>query len=282
MRRIGYVLLQVFMYGCATAAWFIAIHASDPSRAHRDSQLIAGGLLVFLPLIIGGQKERDARRERDESRADASQYQSFYELAREAGAEYEARLALTSRVLALLSTLTGRIATTASTGQQELKGQLKRLVVDSAVQLCGPTGETRAIFYRLHNGVLIADAQAGRADLPRTAEFHSTDPRGAMCLQAVSGRQVIYVPDWENDPPPAWVPPPPGAPYRTTIVVPVFAGPESFGMLTIDNPEPYVLPPEAVDVAKALGYVLGAGLAIVAPVPPSANRHRKDAAQRDE
>lgn len=176
-------------------------------------------------------------------------------------AQSDLRVAMAD-VLEPLTALLGSIHKAHGPAQVELKGNAVQMVLNSAAGMVD-TQRARACFFRNEPGPprrLRPEKWAGRSGRPHT-EFEAGRPDGDAALTMVRERERRYCPDVDPDPPPGWSGTTSG--YRTFVAVPVYAGDECFGMLTVDALAPGDLATEAesglVDVfAHLLGVILSA------------------------
>jgi len=140
-----------------------------------------------------------------------------------------------------------------------LRGQSIQALLNCAAGVVG-TDRARACFFRLASDPqrLVPQEHAGRSSRPRTT-FLAGNPDGDAALAMVNSRQRRYCLDVATDPPPGWSGTTSG--YSTFVSVPVWAGAEPLGMLTVDALAPGDLADEEgsglVDVfANLLGAIL--------------------------
>jgi len=142
------------------------------------------------------------------------------------------------------------------------KGRLKQLVVSLLAENIGPS-RARSAFYAYVSGSRRAlrfdDVWHGR-DHPPITLFDNQSARGSFVLGKViderdslfiTNMEIAIIPDWEND-----------RDYNTLIYVPVTAGEEIFGMLTIDAPSAGDLTEQDRVMTVLVGQLLAAGLGV--------------------
>jgi len=110
---------------------------------------------------------------------------------------------------------------------------------------------------------LVPTNNAGRSDQARTVFEEGTDAGDAVRAM-VDGDEIVYCRDIRQEQPLGWVADPSRS-YRTFISVPVTAGDEAFGMLTVNALEPDDLGDEDVSTMRVISAVLGAALALGGP-----------------
>jgi GAF domain-containing protein len=220
-----------------------------PPRTPADWSLVLGGAVaVAIPLYV--KSRRELRQEAATRSAEAL------------AIEMDAKLHLVlGDVITPIAEVVGRIHQSGDTTERSsLRGQLKQLVVEAVAHLCG-SERTRAIFFELKGRVMRSEAWTGRADPPHTL-FTDTpgDRRGQEALLLVEHRDFLMVDDVEAEAVPPGVRPRPGSQYRSFISIAVFCGDDSFGMLTVDAPEPHAFDETDLNVMRAMAQLLGTGL----------------------
>ena len=119
--------------------------------------------------------------------------------------------------------------------REELREQTIPMVLYSAALLIGPD-RVRACWFRLDDGsprALRPVLHEGRAGPPRTTFFERT-PRGNIAFELLATNTHLFCEDVRTSPPPGWDPAHPHE-YQTFLAVPVVAGDEAYGMLTVDS-----------------------------------------------
>lgn len=120
---------------------------------------------------------------------------------------------------------------------------------------------TRSVVYVLtsDNSALVQAERAGRRDPAQP--FTSKDERGRRALEWVSSsdKTPLHVEDSRQAPPSIWRGS--GASYRSFISVPIATLETSFGMLTVDDPEPGALTADDVPIVQLLAALLAVACA---------------------
>jgi GAF domain-containing protein len=120
--------------------------------------------------------------------------------------------------------------------REELREQTIPMVLYSAALLIGPD-RVRACWFRLDGGAspraLRPVLHEGRAGPPRTTFLEGT-PRGNIVFELLAANTHLFCEDVRTSPPPGWDPAHPHE-YQTFLAVPVVAGSEAYGMLTVDS-----------------------------------------------
>lgn len=140
-------------------------------------------------------------------------------------------------VLEPLTSLLGDINKAHGPYRRELQGQAVQAVLNSAAFVVD-TERARACFFRLEAGPpkrLKPEKWAGRSGKPHS-RFVAGAPDGDAVLKMIDEEDRRYCPDVDAEPPPGWSGTSSG--YRTFVAVPVFAGNECYGMLTVDALRP--------------------------------------------
>lgn len=129
----------------------------------------------------------------------------------------------------------------ASTKDQRapLAAELEAGILGAAARLLGPAERTRACWFVLRQEPeqpprLEPERHHGRVDEPATV-FVGGTPAGDDLLDSLAQRVPFRCDDVEEDPPPGWDPSR-AREYRSFLAVPVLAGAELYGMLTVDSP----------------------------------------------
>ena len=123
------------------------------------------------------------------------------------------------------------------------------------------TPRTRACFFEYSNGPpksLTSKTWKGRNRGPRGPYVEGT-ARGNAMLALLEGNQTKFVLDAEKEKIEGWSPT--TAEYRTFIAVPVIAGLDKFGLLTLDAPEPGDLREDDELQMRLFAQLLATGLA---------------------
>jgi hypothetical protein len=156
----------------------------------------------------------------------------------------------------------GRIATASRRERDELREQTIPMVLYSASLLIGPE-RVRACWFRLHNWRrprrLSPELSEGRADALRT-EFVEGTPSGNSVFELLTHNMHRFCRDVLTSPPAGWDPTHPHE-YRTFISVPVVAGNQAFGLLTVDSLLPGDLTEGDVPLLRLLAGLLADALA---------------------
>jgi GAF domain. len=199
---------------------------------------------------------RNSRRESATARAD--------ELAVQARAEM--RVAINDALSPLISALAELAAARAAADRKTLTERVLTLGVTVAAGLVDAV-RARSTLYQLDPAStgwrLVPTNNAGRSDQARTVFEEGTDAGDAVRAM-VDGDEIVYCRDIRQEQPLGWVADPSRS-YRTFISVPVTAGDEAFGMLTVNALEPDDLGDEDVSTMRVISAVLGAALALGGP-----------------
>jgi hypothetical protein len=179
----------------------------------------------------------------------ASEFQSY---AQEAGEQAIAEFWVTINNASAKMITALRAVLAQSRGQEKnrRRGQLQEAAVQSAFLACsGTVPHARAVFFRqdASGRRLRADTSAGRADESRRVFEKSADP---AVFEALRARETRLVDD-NNDP---------TCSYRTYCSVPVYVGTSSFGLLTLDSPQPYSITERERSILELFAGMLAAGL----------------------
>lgn len=217
----------------------------DGPSPGRWAMLAAAGVIAGIPAVLATHREHVIEQE---ARA-----------AEDLALQYETRLALAlGDAVTPIAHLLGRMASGPAGERALVRGQLVQRIVDAAAELCGAE-RARAAFFEISGDAMRPVAWAGRGDAP-TATFERGTPPGDVAHEIVARRAHLFVPDLAD--PPAGVEIGPHAEYSTFLSVAVYAGGDSFGLLTVDAVEVGDLDDGDVDVARALAQLLGVGLAL--------------------
>jgi GAF domain-containing protein len=219
-----------------------------PATAQGWGLVLAGAVAVAVPLWV---KSRRELRQAAETRS-----------AEALAIETDAKLRLVvGDVVTPIAEVVGRVhQASAKVEREQLRGQLKQLVVEAVASLCD--GErARAVFFQLDNGEMRAAAWFGRGDPPTTVFTDQPgDRRGQEALLLVRFHDYLLIDDVRADELPRGAEPRPGAGYRSFISVAVFSGDQNLGMLSVDAPEPHAFDDTDLNVMRAMAQLLGAGL----------------------
>lgn len=141
---------------------------------------------------------------------------------------------------------------------------LVQLVVDTVASFIGPS-RVRANYFHWEPGppqALVPERSSGRSRAPRTI-FSRGTPAGDAAFEMLDTEGERFCEDVQAEDVPGWDPNR-KVEYRTFLAVPVSAGQQAFGMLTVDAIHPGDLVPEDVALARVFAQILGAGLASIA------------------
>jgi hypothetical protein len=246
----GRLRTYIVAEACAVALGYVAATLRDgpPRTLPQWSLVVAGGVAVAVPLFIKSRRELRTQ----------AQARSVETLAIEADAKL--RLVV-GDVVTPVAELVGRVhQARAGPERAALRGQLKQLVVETVADLTDGD-RTRATFFELAGGVMRPQASTGRGDLPETVFTNDPgDRRGQEALLLVQHHDYLSVEDIHADRLPAGVQPRPDSSYSAFISVAVFCGEQTFGMLSVDAPEPGAFDETDLNVMRAMAQLLGAGL----------------------
>jgi len=134
-------------------------------------------------------------------------------------------------------------------------------VLDSAAHLAG-TGRVRACLFRFAQGtprMLVPSQYSGRVDDPLEPITEGT-AEGDLVFGMIRHNQHLFYPDLATSAPPGWRIAAPQT-YRSFAAVPVAAGQNAFGMLTVDALEPDGIRRTDVPLIRLLGGLLAVALA---------------------
>jgi GAF domain-containing protein len=243
-RLRSYVIAEALAIALGYAV--TTLQDGPPATPARWALVAAGGLAVAIPLWI--KSRRELRQEAETLSAEALAIESDTKL----------RLVV-GDVVTPIAEVVGRVHQ-AVAERESLRGQLKQLIVEAAANLCD--GErVRATFFELRGGAMRATAWFGRADPPTTVFTDEPDDRrGQEALLLVRFHDYLLVDDVRAEALPRGAEARPGASYRSFISVAVFCGEQSFGMLSVDAPEPRAFDETDLNVMRAMAQMLGAGL----------------------
>jgi GAF domain-containing protein len=225
-----------------------SLREGPPATPFQWTLIVVGAVAVAIPFAI--KSRRELRQEAAAARAEAI------------AIDMDARLRLiVGDVTAPIAEVVGRVHQARTPAERSsLGGQLLQLVVEAAANLCDGV-RTRACFFQLDHGAMAPVAWTGRSDAPTTVFTDAAgDRRGQEALLLVRFHDFLLVDDVLSEPLPPGVEARPGASYRSFISVAVFCGEQTFGMLTVDAPEPAAFDETDLNVMRALAQLLGAGL----------------------
>lgn len=134
--------------------------------------------------------------------------------------------------------------------RQRRRGQLEDAAVHSAFLACsGKVPHARAVFFKIESAGrrLRADTAAGRVDETRRVFEKGTHP--AVFDALVSRRSRLVADNGDED-----------SSYRTYCSVPVYVGSHTFGMLSLDSPEPGSITEREQSILELFAGMLAAGL----------------------
>ncbi len=156
----------------------------------------------------------------------------------------------------------GRIAVAGGRRErEERREQTIPMVLYSAAQLIGPD-RVRACWFELDDGSprkLRPVLHEGRAEPARTTFVEGT-PRGDIVFELLATNTHLFCEDVRVSPPTGWDPSHPHE-YRTFLAVPVVAGDEAYGMLSVDSLLPGDLTEGDVPLLRLLAGLLADALA---------------------
>ena len=145
--------------------------------------------------------------------------------------------------------------------REELREQTIPMVLYSAALLIGPD-RLRACWFELDDGsprALRPVLHEGRAGAPRTTFVEGT-PSGDPVFELLAVNTHRFCEDVDVAPPPGWDPTH-AHEYRTFLAVPVVAGDEAYGLLTVDSLVPGDLTVGDVPLLRLLAGLLADALA---------------------
>jgi hypothetical protein len=221
-------------------AFVVGVEVGTSAGSRRTRLLVLGATLTFASVALAafeGWRRDRARRTALQVALDAE----------------ESLMLTLNGALAPLTSYLGELATTGNRAERrELAGQIRQAVVDAAVTLTGPG--TRSAFYEPGpGGVLERAVYAGRATPPRD-EYLPGTLGGDFVLDLVDRGDLVFVEDVAGHP---LLDPQ----YASVIAVAVGAGPDRFGLLTVDAAAAGGLTQTDVELVRVLGNLLGCGLA---------------------
>jgi GAF domain-containing protein len=156
----------------------------------------------------------------------------------------------------------GRIATAGSKREREaLQEATVPMILDSAAHLIDAT-RVRACWYRLEEGkpsTLVPDQYAGRAGQPTTT-FTEGSREGDSAFALIRHNQHLVCLDVDTEPPPGWQAWSHQG-FKAFIVVPVVAGENGFGLLTVDTIDVAGVTDAEVPLLRLLAGLLAGALA---------------------
>jgi transcriptional regulator with GAF, ATPase, and Fis domain len=233
----------------AAVAYDIQIQVATATGHTKTAEIIGGVTAAVLAVFIPSREQWLQVRERRVAVDLAS------------AAKTDLRVAIAD-VLEPLTALLGQINKQTGVHKQHSVGLATQALLNSASGLAGST-RARACFFRLQQGPpkrLNPELWAGRSGKPHS-NFLGGTAEGDAALAMCMSQERRYCEDVKANPPPGWSGTTSG--YRTFVSVPVYAGNECFGMLTVDALNPGELAAETesglVDVlAHLLGAILSA------------------------
>jgi hypothetical protein len=155
----------------------------------------------------------------------------------------------------------GRVATAGRHERAALAEAAIPMVLDSAAHLAG-TGRVRACLFRFAQGtprMLVPSQYSGRVDDP-LEPITEGPAEGDLVFGMIRHNQHLFYPDLATSAPPGWRIAAPQT-YRSFAAVPVAAGQNAFGMLTVDALEPGGIRRTDVPLIRLLGGLLAVALA---------------------
>jgi GAF domain-containing protein len=157
----------------------------------------------------------------------------------------------------------GRVTTAPGRHEREaMQAATTAMVVDSAARLCG-TGRVRACLFRLPPGSprkLVPTQYSGRVDDPMDQVTEGT-PEGDVAFDMILHNHHLFSPDLEASPLRGWRVTAPQN-YQSFAAVPVAAGQNAFGMLTVDALEKSGIRQVDVALVRLLAGLLGDALGV--------------------
>jgi hypothetical protein len=224
-------------------AFVVGVEVGTSTGSRRTLLLVLGATLTFASLALAafeGWRRDRARRTALQVALDAE----------------ESLMLTLNGALAPLTSYLGELATTGTRAERrELAGQIRQSVVDAAVTLIGP-GARSAFYEPGSGGVLERAVYAGRATPPRD-EYAPGTLGGDFVLDLVDRGDLVFVDDVAGHP----LLDPLTPEYASVIAVAVGAGPDRFGLLTVDAEAAGNLTQTDVELVRVLGNLLGCGLA---------------------
>lgn len=185
------------------------------------------------------------------------------EICRDLAVEEQAyRHLLVEGVATPLAHLTGMIISAVGHERRVLQERLTKDILLLAVELCGPSMETRATLYRLRGSRLVRCAWIGPGcDGPPTAFVDGAAEPATALHRLVRDDEVLLIRD-TNGHDAAGGPWPIDCEYATRLAVPVSAGQKHLGVLIIDARRPGTISTDlSVPLATLLAKQLAVGLA---------------------
>lgn len=157
----------------------------------------------------------------------------------------------------------GRVTTAPGRHERDaMQAAATAMVVDSAARLCG-TGRVRACLFRLPTGSprrLVPTQYSGRVDDPLEPVTEGT-AEGNLVFSMIQHNHHLFSADLEASPLPGWEVTAPQN-YRSFAAVPVAAGKNAFGMLTVDALEKGGIRQADVSLVRLLAGLLGDALGV--------------------
>jgi hypothetical protein len=237
---------------CAALAYGAAVVASSPSSmGRREWLLLVGGAFLTL-MSVGIPAAQQVRRQRHLATAEQSAD----------AARAQLRTAFND-TLAPVAQQIGKVATAKTCERREaLQAQTISKVLSSVVSLV-KAARARACWFELDEGsprTLRPVDYVGRSTPPSTV-FQEGTRSGDCVFAALDRGEGRYVPSVDDQPPAGWDPARSRA-YKTFIAVPVEAGGQLFGMLTLDSLRSADLTGDEVPGLRLLADLLADALAI--------------------
>lgn len=240
---------SVFAAMCAAAAFLAQVQANEHLPTWVNWTIKVGGACATVAALLLPARQTLAE---EGAKEDARL------LAKTEVIKY--RLAFESILLPLADILDRIVTAPDQAGLIEGKGEIKRVVVNSAVQFADVSRARSCYFeYERKNrrGKLTCRAYAGRGSGPRT-EFSSTEPSHAEVFHLLENRKSKLTNDVDMESHPRF---PLDGDHKTYISVPVATRTEIFGLLTLDTLRADELKPEDEMEMLLLAKLLAVALA---------------------
>lgn len=250
--RLRIVVTTSLTLGSGALAYWLQIGVADATGTQKQIETWSGVVCAVLAVGVPLREQWLEARSRRAAEGLASD------------AKRELRVAI-SDVLEPLTGLVAHINKQSGPVKQRNVGTGVQAVVAAAANIAG-AGRARACFFRMEAGSgqrprqLIPANFSGRSGKPKS-DFVKGTAEGDAAIGMCDRQERRYCYDVQTDPPPGWGGTTSG--YRTFVAVPVVAGTQCFGMLTVDAMVPGDLAHEEerglVDVlAHLLGAILSA------------------------
>lgn len=214
-------------------------------------------------------KRREARAAAEVARQEKGVQQREIEARTNARVEVGSALDPVVRTLAdLAGSLRNATASQQKAVRQALRSEVVSLVVQIAPQIMGPRGSTRSCYLDLDPGppsrkLVLSRYRGGRLDPQSQQEFIADTEHGKYVIAKVLHNEADYYPDLDQEAPPGFDVS--SVRYKTFISVPVVAGNDAYGLLTVDALHANDLAALDLDLMRVMADLVAAGMALSEP-----------------